>query len=105
MRLKRWEVALAVSLVVAVLMCSVPIRAQSRLADKLVRLHVLANSDREEDQLLKLAVRDAVLAAAEGAGEINDTLLYNMQQAAQQTVADQGYDYSVKVSREISEML
>ena len=102
MRLKRWEVALAVSLVVAVLMCSVPIRAQSRLADKLVRLHVLANSDREEDQLLKLAVRDAVLAAAEGAGEINDTLLYNMQQAAQRTVTDQGYDYGVKVSREKS---
>lgn len=99
MRLKRWEVALAISLVLAVLMCSVPIRAQNRLAEKLVRLHVLANSDGEEDQLLKLAVRDAVLAAAGGAGEIDDTLLDKMQRAAQQTVTDRGYGYSVKVSR------
>ncbi|MBQ6431092.1 MAG: stage II sporulation protein R [Oscillospiraceae bacterium] len=34
---------------------------QERLADKTVRLHVVANSDSEEDQRQKLAVRDAVL--------------------------------------------
>ncbi len=33
--------------------------------DKLIRLHVVANSDREEDQQAKLIVRDAVLEAAE----------------------------------------
>ena len=37
---------------------------QSQLADKVVRLHVLANSDSEEDQALKLKVRDAVLEQA-----------------------------------------
>ena len=100
MRLKRWEIALALSLLAAVWMCVVPVRAQNQLADKLVRLHVLANSDSEEDQNLKLAVRDAVLAAARGAGEIDDTLLYNIQQTAQQTVADLGCQYAVKVSRE-----
>ena len=72
---KRWEIALAVSLLVVLMACSVPIRAQERLADKLVRLHVLANSDSAEDQALKLTVRDAVLRAAEGVGEIDDTLL------------------------------
>ena len=97
--MKRWEVALVVSLAVAIMMCSVPIRAQSRLADKLVRLHVLANSDSEEDQNLKLAVRDAVLGCAEGACEIDDTLLYKIQQAAQRTVAELGYHYPVAVSR------
>lgn len=102
MRLKRWEAALAISLILAAIMCSVPIRAQNQLADKLVRLHVLANSDREEDQLLKLAVRDTVLQIAEGADIMDDTLLYNMQQAAQRTVTDRGYDYIVKVSREES---
>ena len=35
---------------------------QGRLADKLTRLHVVANSDAAEDQALKLQVRDAVLA-------------------------------------------
>lgn len=35
---------------------------QRALADKLVRLHVVANSDSETDQAVKLQVRDAVLA-------------------------------------------
>ena len=100
MRLKRWEIALAVSLLVAVWMCIVPIRAQNRLAEKLVRLHVLANSDTVEDQNLKLTVRDAVLQAAEGARELDDTLLYKLQQAAQQAVENAGYDYTVQVTRE-----
>lgn len=34
---------------------------QERLAEKTVRLHVVAHSDSEEDQAQKLAVRDAVL--------------------------------------------
>lgn len=34
---------------------------QRALADKLVRLHVVANSDSEADQTVKLQVRDAVL--------------------------------------------
>lgn len=100
MRFKRWEIALAISLLVAVWMCIVPIRAQNRLADKIVRLHVLANSDAVEDQRLKLTVRDAVLQAAEGVGEIDDTLLYRLQEEAQRTVETEGYDYPVKVTRE-----
>lgn len=100
MRWKRWEIALAASLLVAVLMCSVPIRAQNQLAEKLVRLHVLANSDSEADQQLKLTVRDAVLQAAEGAGEIDDTLLYRLQQTAQKTIEEEGYAYPVTVTRE-----
>ena len=100
MRLKRWEIALAISLLVAVWMCIVPIRAQNRLADKIVRLHVLANSDAVADQNLKLIVRDAVLQAAEGVGEIDDTLLYRLQEEAQRTVETEGYDYPVQVTRE-----
>lgn len=97
---KRWEIALAISLLVAVWMCIVPIRAQNRLADKIVRLHVLANSDAVEDQRLKLTVRDAVLQAAEGVGQIDDTLLYRLQEEAQRTVETEGYDYPVQVTRE-----
>ena len=100
MRFKRWEIALAISLLVAVWMCIVPIRAQNRLADKIVRLHVLANSDAVADQNLKLTVRDAVLQAAEGVGEIDDTLLYRLQETAQRTVETEGYDYPVQVTRE-----
>ncbi len=34
---------------------------QSGIAQKVIRFHVLANSDTESDQNLKLAVRDAIL--------------------------------------------
>ena len=35
-------------------------RLQQAISDKVLRFHVLANSDSEADQNLKLAVRDAV---------------------------------------------
>ena len=35
-------------------------RIQEQIAGKVLRFHVLANSDTAEDQNLKLAVRDAV---------------------------------------------
>lgn len=38
--------------------------SQSALADQVLRLHVVANSDSAADQSLKLAVRDAVLVQA-----------------------------------------
>ena len=38
-----------------------PVHGEEEIYDKVVRLHVLANSDSEEDQAVKLAVRDAIL--------------------------------------------
>ena len=48
----------------SVTLCAV-LQAQSqRMADKIIRLHVVANSDTSADQAVKLAVRDAVLREA-----------------------------------------
>ncbi len=41
-----------------------PTAEDTRLYDSIIRLHVLANSDSDEDQALKLKVRDGVLEAA-----------------------------------------
>ena len=38
-----------------------PVQGETEIYNKVVRLHVLANSDSEEDQAVKLAVRDAIL--------------------------------------------
>ncbi|MBQ7347357.1 MAG: stage II sporulation protein R [Clostridia bacterium] len=38
-----------------------PVHGEAEIYDTVVRLHVLANSDSDEDQALKLRVRDAVL--------------------------------------------
>lgn len=40
-------------------------RQQQRIADEIIRLHVIANSDSERDQWVKMQVRDTVLSTAE----------------------------------------
>ena len=73
--------------------------------DVIVRFHVRANSDSEEDLALKYEVRDAVLAElADGLETVEDdgaTLRYIMQklpdirQAARAVVDEAGYDYTI----------
>lgn len=63
-KLKLVEIALLVGLAVFLASGGLALRAQSQLAERVVRLHVLANSNGEEDQELKLLVRDRVLARA-----------------------------------------
>ncbi|MBE6530141.1 MAG: stage II sporulation protein R [Ruminococcaceae bacterium] len=38
-----------------------PVHGEEEIYDSVVRLHILANSDSEEDQAIKLKVRDAIL--------------------------------------------
>ena len=61
-RLRRWELAALLTLCIVLLSGLWARREQYALASKLIRLHVVANSDSERDQSLKLEVRDAVLA-------------------------------------------
>ena len=70
-----------------------------------VRLHILANSDSEEDQALKLKVRDAVLAASEDWPQTADTAeealamaesrLPELEAVARHVILAEGYDYPV----------
>ena len=59
-----WRQALALFLVFLVCTCLWAEAEQTALAEKVIRLHVLANSDSQADQALKLRVRDRVLAGA-----------------------------------------
>lgn len=63
-KLKLFEIALLIGLAVFLASGGLALRAQEQLSERVVRLHVLANSDGEEDQALKLKVRDRVLARA-----------------------------------------
>lgn len=65
MKLKKWEVALAFSVLIAIIWGVNTQNQQNELADKLIRFHVVANSDDEGDQRTKLKVRDAVLTEME----------------------------------------
>ena len=63
--LRRWELALLLGVACAALLGVWLDGAQAALSDQVIRLHVLANSDSEADQALKLRVRDRILAEAE----------------------------------------
>ncbi len=85
-----------------------PVHGEEKIYESVVRLHVLANSDSEDDQALKLKVRDAILsyvsprvidsASREEAIEILNGELEKIKKAATKVVADEGYDYSVEVT-------
>jgi len=60
-----WEIALMAALCVTLAAGAHAGAQQDALADKMVRLHVIARSDEPEDQRVKLLVRDAVLAELE----------------------------------------
>ena len=104
-KLKRWELALMFGILVAVVAGSWLTREQQELADSVIRFHVIANSDTEEDQALKLAVRDRVLEEAEGLYPEGATLeqaqaaleghLNTLSAAGRAVVEEQGYDYPV----------
>ena len=94
--------------------CNVlPIHGEEKIYESVVRLHVLANSDSDEDQSLKLKVRDAILGytspkvidstSREEAIEILQNELDNIEEVAKQVVEEQGYDYSVEVTLTLEE--
>lgn len=72
-----------------------------------IRLHILANSDSEEDQNLKLQVRDAILTegqelfdgsvTTENAQEKLKPQLANLEQTAEKVIAEKGFDYGATV--------
>ena len=110
---KKWIGYIGVgSLMCAALGCGILYTRQARLqqtiSDKVLRFHVLANSDSEADQTLKLAVRDRVLQEygdlLETCTSKEETLaaLKNAQQEISETaeaeVLAQGYAYPVRVS-------
>ena len=58
---KRWESALVLSICFTICYGVFVLREQQRLAENVVRLHVVAQSDSPHDQQVKLEVRDSVL--------------------------------------------
>lgn len=113
---KHWtifETALLLGLALCLVSGASALQTREELAEKVVRLHVLANSDSPEDQALKLQVRDAVLArAAELLEQAEDRRaaegllrgsLLEFETLAEQTLRDAGSEYSVRAELEMAE--
>lgn len=100
-----FAIALGMGLAATLVWGGWSLHRQQALADRVVRLHILANSDSEEDQTLKLYVRDKVLLRATeileasedraGAETALQTALPELQGIAEREIAAHGYDYPV----------
>lgn len=105
------------SIVVALVLTSVfaflPFEQECRsISDEVLRIHILADSDSESDQSLKLKVRDKILEYTDGlysqvsskeeAIEITNTHIDEIVTAAEATLKENGCDK--KVNAEICEM-
>ena len=109
-RLRRWELALLLGVALAALLGAWLNAGQAALADKVIRLHVIANSDSPADQALKLQVRDRILAEAEDLFDQSLTVdearavltdqLAGLAAAGAEVVGEAGYDYPVTASLE-----
>ena len=111
--MKRLEISVLLAFVFSVLLSMAALNTEcAEIRSSVLRMHVLANSDSEEDQALKLQVRDRLLeisreiyshaATREEAIRQTNTHLQLLQEEAQKVVVLRGYDYRVSVALENS---
>ena len=104
---KKLIVITIVILGLAVVLSALPIHGETEIYQNVVRLHVLANSDSEEDQSLKLKVRDKVLLETQElfkdcktrdeAQSILSQNLGKIENIAKKAIENEGYNYNVTV--------
>lgn len=104
----RLSLALALGLAITLAASSISAFADDcrGIRESVLRLHILANSDSGEDQALKLAVRDRILAldntlfdeahSLTDAQRIAKTELPALEAAAADEIARRGFDYPVR---------
>lgn len=104
-------VSVALIVVLIIFLSNGPVASQKSIAQKIIRFHVLANSDSEKDQSLKLKVKDNVLSyttnilgSSKSIDESRKLLHENdskIKEIAKSTIKGLGYNYAVKT--ELSE--
>lgn len=110
MKIKLIELAAFLSLFICVVSCLSFENDCKGIREKVMRLHVIANSDSVSDQDLKLKVRDSILSGSEEIFTSSDNLddakkdvesgLVSLKELAENTVREEGYNYSVSVKFE-----
>lgn len=94
--MKKLILSLVVGIMVTIMAGVYSDSVSADIADNVVRLHIIANSDSDEDQRIKLMVRDAVIRAQKR-GDI--TALADVAEIAGEVLVDNGYGYGAIVSK------
>ncbi len=107
-RIHRFEISVALGMIVAIILSTVSFAFDCReIRNNVVRLHVLANSDSDADQRVKLLVRDALLESGaeifSGAATVEDVAMYlesekdELVATAEKVLSENGFAYGVKI--------
>ena len=106
--LQHTAVAVICLLLATLLLAALPVRGEEEIYSDVIRLHIIAASDTEEDQALKLSVRDAVLGVygsaltsypdRDSAAAAARELLPGIRSLAEQTLREAGCDKPVSVT-------
>ena len=106
--MKKFATGILSILTAMLIVAALPTEADAGIYGDTLRLHILAASDSEEDQALKLAVRDGILAEYSAqlseVGDLEDARaalearLPDIIATAERIVAEAGYDYRVTAS-------
>ena len=107
-KIVRIEIAIIIAIIITNTFSFVGFSKQcDEIRNKVLRMHVIANSDEEFDQQLKLKVRDAVLNEGRElfdgsltAKDAEEKILPNIKQleeSALKTIRDEGFDYDVEI--------
>lgn len=106
--MKKGQILLLVLTFVITVICILNVYSDQVMSDlkgNIVRLHVVASSDTENDQQLKLRVRDNVVkytneilencSNSNAAYEVLSENISKIEEIAKETVISEGYDYNV----------
>ncbi|MBR5515215.1 MAG: stage II sporulation protein R [Clostridia bacterium] len=97
-----------ITVLLTVFMPILPLQGEGEVYNETIRLHVLANSDSQKDQELKLKIKDEILKLlAVRLENVNDKdtalriikeSISEIQQTAKNEISSQGYNYPCTVS-------
>ncbi len=103
--MKNFLLSALVVLLATVFIAAMPTEKEAAIYEDTLRLHILANSDSEEDQELKLKIRDGILErfgkklekldSTEDAKLVLLPILPEIEACAEEIAADSGFQYSV----------
>lgn len=107
-KITKIELSIFIAFIISLSLSTVSFSAKcDSVRDKMLRMHVIANSDTKEDQELKLKVRDAILEKGkeifDGSVTRDDAIekitpqIDILTETAKKVVKENGFDYDVKI--------
>ncbi len=106
---KKIEFSISLAMIISIVLSVVSFAdTAEKIRGDVLRLHVIAASDSEEDQKLKLKVRDAILTAGtdifDGSVDVENAIekiipkIKTLEETANKVIKENGFDYDVAIT-------